>query len=285
MEISILGAGTPTPSAQNWGSSFVVHLEEQRIMFDCGPGATSKMVKDGTLPTEVGTVFLSHLHFDHVVDVPALLLSRWDQGAGLIQPIEVYGPPPTGRFIEDIVGPDGLFRDDIRARIELPGSQAVFMNRGGTLPRGRPQHDTTEMDPGDEARGEGWKVTAAFAQHAQPFLDCLAYRIDTDFGSIVFTGDTEPCESVTALARGADMLFSMCWDLEESMVANREHAGQTGSTGAGQMAAEADVKALVLVHHGPQLDDSGLRAAALAEASSSYDGEVIFGDEGMRLRL
>jgi ribonuclease Z len=285
MEIAILGAGTPTPSAKNWGSSFVVELEEQRIMFDCGPGATSKMVKSGTLPTQVGAIFLSHLHFDHVVDVPALLLSRWDQGAGLIDPIEVYGPPPTGRFIEDIAGPDGLFRDDIRARIELPGSQAVFMNRGGTLPRGRPRHDTTEMDPGGEARGEGWKVTAAYAQHAQPFLECLAYRIDTDFGSVVFTGDTEPCETVVDLARGADILFSMCWDLEESMKANREHAGQTGSTGAGQLAAESGVKKLVLVHHGPQLDNAGLQAAALEEASSNYDGAVVFGDEGMKLSL
>lgn len=90
---------------------------------------------------------------------------------------------------------------------------------------------------------------------------------------------------MTALARGADMLFSMCWDLEESMIANREHGGQTGSTGAGRMAAEADVKTLVLVHHGPQLDDPGVRASALAEASSNYDGEVIFGDEGMRWGL
>lgn len=81
------------------------------------------------------------------------------------------------------------------------------------------------------------------------------------------------------------MLFSMCWDLEESMIANREHGGQTGSTGAGRMAAEADVKTLVLVHHGPQLDDPGVRASALAEASSNYDGEVIFGDEGMRWGL
>jgi len=90
---------------------------------------------------------------------------------------------------------------------------------------------------------------------------------------------------VVALARGADMLFSMCWDLEESMKANREHGGQTGSTGAGQMAAEAGVDTLVLIHHGPQLDDAGPKAAALAEASSNFDGEVIFGDEGSKLRL
>jgi ribonuclease BN (tRNA processing enzyme) len=81
------------------------------------------------------------------------------------------------------------------------------------------------------------------------------------------------------------MLFSMCWDLDESMKANREHTGQTGSTGAGQMAADAGVKRLVLIHHGPQLDKEVLQAAALEEASSNYDGEVVFGDEGMKLSL
>ena len=48
--------------------------------------------------------------------------------------------------------------------------------------------------------GKDWQVTADIAEHAQPWLDCLAYRLDSPDGSVVFTGDTRPCESVVNLA-------------------------------------------------------------------------------------
>ena len=89
--------------------------------------------------------------------------------------------------------------------------------------------------------------------HAQPWLDSLAYRIDSPEGSIVFTGDTEPCDSVVELARDADVMFCMCWDDEESMEANRETHGVCGTMGAALMAQEAGVKKLVLAHLGPNL--------------------------------
>lgn len=280
MKIHTLGVGTPTPAAASWGSSFLVELGAERLMFDCGPAATSKMVKAGTLPTDVTQLFLTHLHFDHVVDVPALLLSRWDQGAGLIDAIDIYGPQPTARFIEDIVGPEGLFRDDINARIQAPTSHAVFTNRGGVLPRPRPRVNPTEIAAGDAVGNDRWRVRSSHAQHVQPFLDSLAYRIDTDAGSAVFTGDTEPCDPVRDLARGADVLFSMCWDFQSAMDECGENNGQTGTVGAGQLAREAGVGKLVLVHHGPQLESPNARAAVIAEVQNEFDGEIIFADEG-----
>ncbi len=285
MKVQAVGVGTPTPFAHNWGSSFLVSVGDDRILFDCGPGATAKMVDSGTKPTEITDLFLTHLHFDHVVDVPALLLSRWDQGAGLIPPLRTYGPQPTARFIEEIVGENGLFREDINARIGHPVSQRIHQNRGGSLPRPRPRTKETELVAGDHVRQKAWTVTAAHAQHVQPFLDCLAYRIDTDFGSVVFTGDTEPCESVTQLARGADVLFSMCWDLQARMERDGEDVGQTGTVGAGKMAADAGVSQLVLVHHGPQLDPVDQRDQALADVASVYDGPVVYAEQGFELDL
>ena len=46
-------------------------------------------------------------------------------------------------------------------------------------------------------------MTAAHAEHAQPYLDSLAYRLDTPEGSIVFTGDTQPCAHVRRSLTGA----------------------------------------------------------------------------------
>ena len=71
-------------------------------------------------------------------------------------------------------------------------------------------------------------MTAAPADHVQPYLDSLAYRLDSDEGSVVLTGDTAPCDSVTDLARGADVLMMMCWESHDRMDGT-EHAAASCS--------------------------------------------------------
>ena len=73
-------------------------------------------------------------------------------------------------------------------------------------------------------------MTAAPAEHAQPYLDSLAYRIDSSDGSMVFTGDTQPCESVLNLAMDADVMMCMCWDDQVLMEDNGEAPFQCGTT-------------------------------------------------------
>lgn len=281
MKVVSLGVGTPTPTVNNWGSSFVVEYGDETLMFDCGPAATDRLVRSGRRPTDINNLFLTHLHFDHVVDLPALLLSRWDQGGHYLPPIEIVGPTPTDGFVEDLIGRDhGAFRHDIEARIGFPGSQQVFINRGGVLPRPWPTYENRVIVAGDVVENDRWRVTSGHAQHVQPYLDSLAYRLDTDEGSVVFTGDTGPCEEVIDLARGADVLYSMCWDLQGEMSRLHEDNGQTGPLTAGEMAAAAGVKTLVLVHHGPNLDIEENQRRAVVEAGGPFEGEVVFADEG-----
>ena len=66
--IHILGAGTPTPTPTRYGSSFVLEIGDEKIMIDCGPATTHKLVKAGLWPTEIDYVFITHHHFDHDVD-------------------------------------------------------------------------------------------------------------------------------------------------------------------------------------------------------------------------
>jgi hypothetical protein len=48
-QVDILGAGTPTPTPTRWGSAYAVYIGGEYLMFDCGPAATQKLVKDGEL--------------------------------------------------------------------------------------------------------------------------------------------------------------------------------------------------------------------------------------------
>ena len=61
--LHILGAGTPTPA--RFGSDYVVDVDGAKLMFDCGPASTHKLVRSGLHPTEIDNLFFTHHHFDH----------------------------------------------------------------------------------------------------------------------------------------------------------------------------------------------------------------------------
>ena len=158
-------------------------------MVDYGPVATHKLVKAGLWPTQVDYLFFTHHHFDHDVDYPCFLLCRWDQSIGKENQLQVYGPDLTETIADGIIGENGIFAHDWKARVNHPLSQRVYVNRGGTLPRKPPDVFARDVGPGKVYSGKDGEVTAAKAEHVQPYLDSLAYRIDSPEGSIVFTGD------------------------------------------------------------------------------------------------
>ena len=284
-EVYVLGGGTPTPTPARFGSAHVLSVGGDLLMFDCGPAATHKLVKAGLWPTRVDYLFFTHHHFDHDIDYPCFLLCRWDQSVGKENQLQVFGPTLTEKITDGIIGDNGVFTHDWTARVNHPLSQQVYVNRGGTLPRRPPSVSATDIGPGAVHSGSEWSVTSARAEHVQPWLDSLAYRVDTAQGSVVFTGDTQPCETVTDLARGADVMLCMCWDDQEIMDENSEAGGQCGTLGAARMAQEAGVSKLVLVHIGPRLSRHGPMEKGIGDIRRAYDGEVIFSEELMRIRL
>ena len=285
VEIYVLGGGTPTPTAARFGSAHVLKVGDEYLMFDCGPAATHKLVKAGLFPTQIDHLFFTHHHFDHDIDYPCFLLCRWDQSIGQENQLRVYGPDLTEKITQGIIGDDGIFSHDWKARVNHPLSQQVFVNRGGTLPRPAPSVFAKDVEPGPVQTGDGWQVTSARAEHVQPWLDSLAYRVDTSQGSVVFTGDTQPCQTVTDLARGADMMLCMCWDDQEVMDQNGEAGGQCGTIGAARMAQEAGVAKLVLVHIGAHLSAHGPMEKGIGDIRREFGGEIIFSEELMRIEL
>ncbi len=283
--LHLLGTGTPTPTRSRFGTSCVLELGEDRLMLDCGPAATWKLVRAGLWPTQIDHLFFTHHHFDHNADYPCFLLCRWDQSTGKENRLQVYGPPPTKLITEKLIGPEGAFADDWKARVGSPVSQSVHANRGGSLPRPEPSLDVFDVGPGEVVNKVSWKVTAARVEHVAPWLESLAYRVEGDGGAIVFAGDTGPCEAAIELARGADVLVVNCWDHQRTMDENGEAPGQTGTLDAARMAQESGVGKLVLTHTGPRLCEPGSRERGIGDIASIYRGEIIFGEELMRLPL
>jgi ribonuclease BN (tRNA processing enzyme) len=148
-----------------------------------------------------------------------------------------------------------------------------------------PTVGTHDIGPGLVFEKAGWKVTAAPAVHVQPWLDSLAYRLDSPEGSVVFTGDTQPCDTVVELAQGADVMLCMCWDDQEIMNSNGENVGQCGTTGAAEMAQAAGVKKLVLSHMGPHLSQHGPLEKGIGDVRRLFSGEIVFAEELMSFEV
>jgi len=283
VRVTLLGAGVPTPTPRRFGSAYLLDVADRGILIDCGPATTHKLTQAGRAAPDVSMLLFTHHHFDHNADYPCFVLTRWDQDIHQT-PLRVYGPPPTAALTRKLFeAPDGAYVCDWNARVEHPGSQRVFANRGGRPPRTAPKIDAADIDATFVLEEAGFSVRAADTVHAQPYLESVAYRISSDRASIVFTGDTEPVDSVVELARGADMMICMCWDTDSAMEADGVSRGMTGTTSAGMLAAQAGVRTLVLTHINAHLDSPAVREEGIRDVARVFDGQIVFGDELLSL--
>ncbi len=283
MEIQLLGTGTPTPSLKRMSSGYLVRVANDVILFDHGPGAYHRMMEAGVEATDVTHVFFSHLHYDHCLDYARLLITRWDQGAGSIPELQVYGPPFITRMTELLIGEDGVLGPDIEARTAHPLSQVIFEARGGHLPRERPRPAVTELLSGDVAKGDGWRVTARSVRHVQPHLECYGYRLECADGVLVYSGDSGPCKAMEELARGCDVLVHMCHYLSGTELGKEFAEGCMGHLELAALGRDANVKNLVLSHLSEQMDRPGVRERIVREMSEIYSGNLFLGEDLMKI--
>lgn len=186
----------------------------------------------------------------------------------------MIGPPGTGQFIERLID---AFSFDIRVR-----------NRPG---RGRESLvPAVEEIEGDwHEAGDGWRLSAFRVEH-QPVDQAFAFRLDSDTGSLVISGDTRECENVVRHARGVDALVHEVYS-RRGIAAQADRAldpiaklrlariagFHTPSDRVGHVAARAVVKALVLTHL--IFGAGGTPEDIAADASASYDGPVSVGSD------
>ena len=116
LSITLLGTGTPAPSLTRQSSGYLIEVGTDLIVWDHGPGAHHRLIESGHRAIDVTHAFFTHLHYDHCMDYGRLVLQRWDQGAGRIPELQVYGPPPIARMTEQLFGENGIYAGDIAAR-------------------------------------------------------------------------------------------------------------------------------------------------------------------------
>src|SRR4029079_5129723 len=111
-------------------------------------------------------------------------------------------------------------------------------------------------------------ITTGRVEHHQRLgMPSLGYRVESEYGVVVLTGDTGPSDGVVALARGGDVLVHDCAFLDEIIEA-RGMWSPSSPTIAARHAEAAGVKTLVLTHLGPYTS-----APAAVDMASMYYGD------------
>ncbi len=269
MKLTILGSGSPEATARRASSGYLIEVSGQRILFDCGGGVVGRLLEAGLMPSDIDILFFSHLHSDHMMDYARLVHAAWDAGAG---PLRVFGPAPIAHMTEQLFGRGGVFDADLRARTELPPSLAVWKARGKETPRPWPAPIITEIAPGFSHEGEGWRLTSVEVPHAQPVLSSMAFRIEAEGRSFVYSGDAGLTPEWEAFCHGADLLLHWCYRRDgESLLPELDDLMPT-PTDIGTMATRAGVKHLLLTHMRVQNDANDIQAEIKAALAASFAG-------------
>jgi ribonuclease BN (tRNA processing enzyme) len=316
-ELVLLGtAGAPMPVAGRAGISSALVVGDRVFLVDCGRGSPSAYADAGLDFARLSAVFLTHLHADHVGDLPGMLIYPWGGRVsedGPVEPIRVYGPSrpeavPTG---------DATFmrQTTINPQNPAPGTADLVrsimvafayhlnvmpldarMPDAGTLVRAkdiqiRPGGDGAAQVPVVVFDEGAVLVTAVVVPHGRA-VPALAYRFDTPDGSVVFSGDTSVDDVLIELAHGADILVHQVADLAylgrhgiTGPALDRMAALHTDITQVGSVAARAGVSELILSHYLPAEPDAITDADWAQRASRGFTGITTAGKDGLRRTL
>ena len=269
--VVLLGTGTPGAEPGRFGPATAVVAAGTAYLIDAGPGVVRRAAAGAIVsglralqPQNLRVVFFTHLHSDHTLGYPDLILSPWVLGRPV--PLQAYGPPGLDAMTAALLD---AYREDIRVRVEGPEQ----------LRRDLLAVETHEIEPG-LVYEDGVIRVEAFAVPHGTWDHAFGFKLTTDDRTIVISGDTGPFDGMAEIAAGADVLIHEAYGVEG--LRGRQPETQlyhgtfhTSAVKVGEIAAQAGVGMVILYH---QLHLAGETPEELVEqVRISFDGEVAYG--------
>jgi ribonuclease BN (tRNA processing enzyme) len=263
--IQILGSGGPRINADRASSSYLLWIgKEARILVDMGGGAFLRFGQSQAKLSDLSLIAISHLHPDHVSDLPALL---WLSHQIRKDPLSIIGPsgnevaPSFSTFLSRLFDEkNGAFQ------VLGPTLGAPQGKLGGGVRLNVRVVDTTKAESSKVFEQHGLTVTALGIPHGN--LPTLAYRVQTGDVSVVFSSDqtgTDP--RFIEFAKGANVLV-----MHLAIAAGATSPLHASPAVVGRVAQAASVGQLIISHIG--LFDID---AAVAELKKFYTGPLTIG--------
>ena len=280
MRLHLLGTGTPILDRQRLATTAIlIETGAEKILFDAGRGVTSQLLQQGIDPTAVGTLFITHHHYDHIADLGEFLLSNWHNGR--TAPIHVFGPPGTAAIIRALF--DQVFARDIAFALFSDGDAVDI----------RQLVKVVDVGSGLVGEGNGWRVWAEYVNHGNSLglseteWPCLGYRLEAGGKVITIGGDTVACAGLAKLANAADLLVIACYLADQELTTPgfaRLAKHVIASSGqVGQIANAAGVQKLVLTHF--RRKSAALMLALVEDVRANFVGELYIGEDLMIIEI
>ena len=253
-KVTILGSGTCVPQLKRSSCAVLVETKTAKIVLDLGPGTMRRLLESGVTIFDLTHVCLSHFHPDHTAElVPLIFATKYPDGNRRQRPLLLIGGNGLVDFYNRLQVAYGHW-------IVLPPEQLRF-HELGTKPG-------TPFDFGD------FRIIVQPVNHRP---ESLAYRIETRSGTaVVYSGDTDICDALVHLAQGADLFIC-----ESAMPDQSRVPMHLTPSLAGEIAARAKVRKLVLTHLYPPCDEVDI----VKQAHSAYKGEIVAAEDLMTFEL
>jgi ribonuclease BN (tRNA processing enzyme) len=252
MKIIFLGTGVAIPNRMRGSPGLLIRVDDENLLFDCGPGILDRLVKLGTDVSRLKYVFITHFHVDHVLDFIALVKAR-----ALLErrELKVYGPVGLRRFCEEIFEKATAF-----SYLSKDLKCFEFL-------------ELRECVEGVVEKTKNWEVSCIPVLH----FNGIAYRIDSHGKSVVYSGDTSPDKNIVKLSKNADVLIHECSFPDEKSLLGL-HMIPSKLT---DIAKQSNVKKLILNHLYPICEE---REEEMKEKiKEKFDGEVIIAEDFMEI--
>lgn len=266
LSVRFLGTSASRPTVERNVTSLAVRRGGETFLFDCGEGTQRQMMRYG-VSFNLGDIFFTHMHADHILGVIGLVRTMALQGR--TEPMRLYGPPKSERLLRQAVTLGSDKQHFPISFSELTPGQPLARNgysiipfpveHGGALAMGLALVEDERLgrfNP-DLARSMGIPEGPLWGRiHKGQDITLADGRVVTPAElvgptragrTLVFTGDARPSDSTIAIAHHADLL------IHEATFAQDEAAlavetGHSTAREAATVAQRAEVKQLILTH-------------------------------------
>jgi len=266
-KLVFLGTSAGVPTSDRGLSSVALQWKGEVILFDVGEGTQNNMIKARISPMKVDKVLITHLHGDHILGLPGLLMTM--DLLGREEPLSVYGPSGLNAFLSCLL--PTIYEDNADfpvSSIEIVGPGLVAEGKDYRILATRSRHSVEswafkfeEKDrPGkfDEKAAKRLGVPpgplrTALTKGKTVTVNGKAVTPEDVVGpprpgfKIVYTGDTAFSEGVVEFSKGVDILIHEA-TFESSKAESAEKVMHAVAADAAKAASLAGAKQLILTH-------------------------------------
>lgn len=267
--VQILGSGGPRINPERADASYLLWIDGRaRLLVDAGGGAFFRFGQTEAKLGDLSMVAITHLHPDHVSDLPALL---WLSQAIRTEPLPISGPSGSSAAPEFSEFLRRLFDEKNGAfpllGPTLGGARGEF---GGGVRLDVSVVDAAKATPSTVFDRQGIKVTAIGIPHGP--MPTLAYRVETAGRSVVFSSDQTGTDAkFVQFAKGADALI-----MHLAIGVGATSPLHAAPSVVGQVARDAAPKRLILSHI--SIPSVALEPA-ITELKKFYTGPLTIGSD------